>query len=47
MCSEDGFSAIAEYIKAVIAEFQAELVFAFGVKTAVTSVAGRESRVLL
>ena len=44
--AEDGFAKVAEQIEAVIAEFQAELVFALSVKAAVAFVASGEGRVL-
>ncbi len=47
MDGENRFTMIAEDGKAMIAEYQTELVFALGVKTAMTSVAGVEFRVLL
>jgi hypothetical protein len=44
---KDWLNVVAERIEAVIAQFQAELIFALGVKTPVTSMASGEGWVLL
>ena len=44
MNAQDGFTEIAHIVKAVVTEFETELVFAFGVEAAVTLVTGCEFR---
>ena len=47
MDAQDGFTEVAQVVKAQVAEFETELVFALGVKAAVTFVAGCEFRTLM